>query len=217
MAIDGFIFDLGDVIYDASPWRRWAHREFRRLGVPITYSQFIARWEALLVDVYVGKASYWERFESLLTGVGIEGKTQVDLKLAAKAHGKAVLQGRVPLSGVTETLSVLVSRGKRIAALSDTEQDEQSVRKALRGLGVDSFFDTVVTSRDTGVVKPSATAYRSACESIGLDVGRCGFVGHDCDELQGATSVGLCSIAFNYDPDCTADYFIDCFEEILLI
>ncbi|MFH1266784.1 MAG: hypothetical protein ABIK89_13735, partial [Planctomycetota bacterium] len=52
-------------------------------------------------------------------------------------------------------------------------------------------------------------------EAMDLPAERVAFVGHDADELAGATRAGLATIAFNYDPDAKADVFLARFEELL--
>lgn len=213
--IRGFIFDIGDVIYDASPWRKWLLRELRAKGVTLNYSQLVARWEALLADVYVGQASYWERFDSLLLGLGLKGECASHLKVSAQLHGKNCQVDREPFPRVVETLAELKVRGYRVAALSDTESTAEKVRCNLRSLAVEDYFDSVTTSFDCGFSKPTSHAYKVACKSLELDHNSCAFVGHDIDELMGATLTGLTSIAFNYDPDAIADIFIDRFDQLL--
>ena len=213
--IRGFIFDIGDVIYDASPWRKWLLRELRTIGVNINYIGLVARWEALLADVYIGKSPYWERFENLLLGLGVVGEQANRLKEASQHKGRSVQLRREPFPNVVSTMSELKSLGYRLAALSDTESTAEKVVDNLRRLRVDNYFDSVTTSFDCGFSKPSSEAYRVACRSLGLDYHRCAFVGHDIDELAGASSTGLTSIAFNYDPDAIADIFIDRFDQLL--
>jgi hypothetical protein len=40
------------------------------------------------------------------------------------------------------------------------------------------------------------------------------YVGHDSNELAGATAIGMGTVAFNYDPDARAEAFIARFEEL---
>ena len=213
--IQGFIFDIGDIIYDASPWRKWLLRELRSAGVNINYMQLVARWESLLVDVYIGKSPYWDRFDNLLSGLGINGEQASRFKEASQQKGRNVQLGRQPFPHVAKTLAKLKSLGYRVAALSDTESTAEKVGDTLRGLKVGGYFDSITTSKDCGFCKPSTQAYEIACQSVGLSSDACAFVGHDVDELAGASLAGLTSIAFNYDPDAIADIFIDRFDQLL--
>ena len=103
----------------------------------------------------------------------------------------------------------------RLAALSDTESDCNAVRKNLAKLGIEQYFHAVVTSKDTGFVKPELDAYDAAIAALGLPKHECVFVGHDYDELFGAKNCQLSSIAFNYEPNAFADIYISQFSELL--
>ena len=43
------------------------------------------------------------------------------------------------------------------------------------------------------------------------------FVGHRAVELQGARDAGMKTIAFNYDDDAFADYFVEKFADLLTV
>ncbi|GAG39702.1 unnamed protein product, partial [marine sediment metagenome] len=100
------------------------------------------------------------------------------------------------------------------AVLSDTESDEKNARRMLSSLGIEQYFDAVVTSRDIGYAKPAREAYQAAADALGVAPDRCGFVGHDADELAGAKEVGLCAIAYNSHPGAPADVHIDHFSKL---
>ena len=210
----GLIFDIGDVLFDATPWRRWLAEALRGLGVDITYGQLVSKWESLLADVYAGRAEYWRRFDELLASAHLAAPHRTELTRAARAKGKAVQRERKLFDGVGETLADLHGRGVRLAALSDTESHEPKVRRSLRSLGVERFFDAVIASVDTGWVKPNRRVYAAAAEALGLAPGSCGFVGHDDDELAGARSAGMTAIGYNCDPAAPADVYIDDFRRL---
>jgi FMN phosphatase YigB (HAD superfamily) len=50
---------------------------------------------------------------------------------------------------------------------------------------------------------------------MGLTARQTAFIGHDVDELAGAQTVGMKTIAFNYDKKARADYYIDQFSDLL--
>ena len=66
--------------------------------------------------------------------------------------------------GASEVLSRLSSRF-RLALVTDTESsDEPVVRRALARLGLEQYFDAVVTSQDLGVTKPDSRVPRGDAE-----------------------------------------------------
>lgn len=214
MRFSGLIFDIGDTLYDATIWRRWLTVRLRTLGVEITYADLVRQWEALLVDVYTGRADYWQRFARLLDGFGLGKAVAADLARQAQARGRQVQRVRRLFAGVRETLGALRDAGVRIAALSDTESGADDVRRSLEPLGIAACFDAVVCSADIGFAKPQRQAYEAAAEALGLSVDACAFVGHDAEELAGAMAAGMYAIAYNADPDAPADRRVEEFAEL---
>lgn len=211
----GLIFDIGDTLFDATPWRRWLTVRLRLLGAEITYPELVTRWEVLLVDVYRGRAEYWQRFGELLASLDITGEPAETLIEQARECGQEVVRSRRLFDGVAATLKVLKAMGVRVAALSDTESTAEKVRRGLDALGIVRYFDAVLTSVDIGYVKPQAEAYLAAANAIGLTVAQCAFVGHDTEELAGARAAGMFAVAYNHDSDAPADMYLEHFDSLL--
>ena len=68
---------------------------------------------------------------------------------------------------------------------------------------------------DMGVRKPDPKPYHAALSQLGLTSEQAVFVGHRASELAGARAVGMKTIAFNYDKDASADYYIENFADLL--
>lgn len=211
---EGLIFDAGDVLFDASVWRRWLTERLRNLGVKITYEGLVEKWERLLVDVYRGQAEYWDRFRQLLDSLGLSGSEAAKLITAGRVRAKEVQVGRKPFEGVLETLTALKKAGVKLCVLSDSENTEKRAREMLNSLGLEHYFDAVITSKDISHVKPEQQAYQAAADALGVELSLCGFVGHDSDELAGAGSVGMFTIAFNPEHQVEADVHIKHFSEL---
>lgn len=211
------IFDVGDILYDASQWRRWLTSELNQLGIKLSYDQLVHDWERLLVAVYKGQAEYWDAFEDLLSSYDLSSSQKESLKSAAQKKGKTVQVDRKPMPGVPETLRQLQSDGIKLVALSDSESGEAGIRKTLKQLDIEQYFDAVVSSLAIGHVKPEAEAFDFAIQQTGHDKSECGFVAHDIDELEGAQKHQLFAIGYNYHPDAPADVFIEDFSELLTL
>lgn len=212
---EGIIFDVGDILYDASVWRRWLTQALHDEGVDVTYPELVARWEALLVDVYCGRAAYWDRFDVLVLDLGLAEDRIPAVREAAQQMGADVQKDRNPMPGVPDTLQKLNEQGVKLGALSDTESGEPKIRSLLKQLRIEEYFDAVVTSVDIGVAKPDPKAYAAAASALNTDVEHCAFVGHDIDELQGSQQAGLYSIAYNYHPEAPADIYLEHFSELV--
>ncbi len=214
MSKKALIFDVGDILYDASVWRKWLALELHSRGLDVTYTRLVEAWESLLVDVYKGNAEYWSRFRTLMQQFALPESELDEMEKTARQKGREVQVDRVPMPQVPETLSNLFRRGIRLCALSDTESGEAGIRKTLNQLGIESYFHAVVSSADIGHAKPEPAAFDYAIEKTGLPKFDCAFVAHDIDELQGAQAHDLYAIAYNYHPDAPADIYISDFSQL---
>jgi HAD superfamily hydrolase (TIGR01509 family) len=209
------IFDVGDILYDASVWRKWLTNELNRVGVTISYDRLVEDWERLLIPVYKGQADYWAVFDGLLKSYDLEPAVRNSLTTAAREKGKSVQVDRQPMPGVPETLQALQEKGVNLVALSDSESGEAGIRKTLNQLGIEQYFDAVVSSFAIGHVKPEPEAFDFAVKQTGFPKSKCGFVAHDIDELEGAQRYGLLAIAYNYHRDAPADFYLQHFQELI--
>lgn len=214
-SIKALIFDVGDILYDASLWRRWLAVELSAHGETVTYDRLVETWERFLVPVYKAQQDYWEAFEAMLSEFGLDEKDHPALIAKAKEKGQAVQVDRCPMPEVPETLAKLQSAGIKLIALSDNESGEEGVRKTLKQLGIEKYFDAVVSSFSIGHVKPEPEAFDYAIEQSGVPKENCGFVAHDIDELEGAQHHDLFAIGYNYHPDAPADLFVENFSQLL--
>ena len=210
-----FIFDVGDILYDASAWRRWLTRELNHLGASLNYDQLVNDWEQLLIPVYKGQTEYWFAFDQLISSYDLSEEDKQRLTFAAQEKGKAVQVDRKPMPGVPETLEHLNKNQIKLVALSDSESGEAGIRKTLNQLGIERYFDAVVSSFSIGHVKPEPEAFDFAIQQTGFHKSECGFVAHDIDELEGAQRHQLFAIGYNYHPDAPADAYINHFSELI--
>lgn len=178
MSLRGILFDMGDIFYDATPWRRTITAALVERGVAIEFPEFVRRWEAELVPVYLGRKPYWDAFGELLDAFALEAVRRAEIVAIARDKARAVEQ-RTLFPGVAETLAELHHRGIKLAVLSDTESREARVRERLSAMGIERFFDAVVTSVDIGFVKPMPEAFAAALGRIGIAKQDAAFVGHD--------------------------------------
>ncbi|MEN6457566.1 MAG: HAD family hydrolase [Thermoguttaceae bacterium] len=214
MPYRAIIFDMGDIFFDATPWRRGITEYLQTENVPIDYPTFCRRWEAKLVDVYLGRRPYWEAFAEFMADLGLS-PSKVEAAIAFAHRKAATVEKRVLFDGVAETLRQLKERGVKLAVLSDSESHEPVVRRRLADLGIERHLDAVVTSVDIGCVKPQPEAFAAALGQLETSASETIFVGHDVDELDGAMRCGLTAVAFNHEPGVTADRHIAQFRQLL--
>ncbi len=208
------IFDLGDVLYDATQWRTWLTEYLCANRLSLTYVEVCQEWERWLVPVYRGQVPYWHRFDDFVASLPLSGEARSAVKLGARE--KAASLGGTPLfDGVPELLEQIKESGIHIAALSDTESSGKSLRDRLNKWGIDKYFDAVVSSADIGFIKPEPQAYQSVLERLQVPAEHSVFVGHDEDELRGAMNVGMTAIAYHCGSHVSAHHIIHRLDELI--
>ena len=214
MRYQAVIFDMGDIFFDATIWRRWLAEHLQALGTEIDYPGLCRSWDAKLVDVYMGRRVYWDAFCEFLGELGLRSG-DIEHTIAACRQKAAEIENRTLFDGVAETLRQLSQKRVKLAVLSDTESHESRVRQRLADLGIEKRFDAVVTSIDIGHVKPEPAAFAAVLDRLKVEAGASIFVGHDCDELEGAMRCGLTAVAFNYHDDVPANHYIEHFSQLI--
>jgi HAD superfamily hydrolase (TIGR01509 family) len=216
--VEGVIFDMGDVLFDATAWRRWLLQILRRLGMQAGYRSLFNLWDRDYLDgVHRGERDYAEAFVSFLRDAGLSAG-QIDEVVAASQQCKQRLEADSRLfPGVRETLETLQSQGRRLGVLSDSESSAEVIRERLDRFGIGACFTSVVSSVDLGHTKPHPLGYQTAMKQLSLTPQRTVFVGHDAEELHGARRCGVKTVAFNYDREASADCRVGGFSDLLLL
>lgn len=214
--VQGLLFDMGDVLYDATVWRRWLLQLLHRMGLHTQYRPFFKVWDCdFLDDVHCGRREYGEAFQAFLLSAGLS-RGQIDEVEAASQARKRQLEDDVrPFPGVRATLERLHGAGMALGVLSDSECTAADLQIRLDRLGIGRFFSGVVSSIDLERTKPDPKCYLTLLSAMNLTADQAAFVGHDAEELAGASAVGIRTLAFNYDPGVVADRCLSRFEELL--
>lgn len=214
--VRGLLFDMGDVLHDATLWRRWLLQLLARMGLHTNYRLFYHVWDHdYLPEVHRGHRDFCEAFGDFLLAVGLS-RAQIDeVQAACQAKRRDWESTARLLPGVKPTLARLHAAGYVLGVLSDSVHASPLLWELLDRFGVSRFFTAVVSSIDLGETKPHPIGYRTALEKMGVAPEQAIFVGHDTAELAGAARVGMETVAFNFDPDAKADVFIARFEELL--
>jgi HAD superfamily hydrolase (TIGR01509 family) len=214
--IAGLVFDMGDVLFDATVWRLWLLQLLNRMGLQTGYRTFYDVWDREYLDaVHQGRRDYAEAFDAFLRAGGLT-RSQIDEVNAASQVRKARLEDEVqPFPGVRSTLARLHAAGIRMAVLSDSESTGTAIAARLTRMGLGGYFSAVVSSVDLGVTKPAREGYARAIELLEFSPARTAFVGHDADELRGARRAGMRTLAFNFERDAPADLYLGRFEELV--
>ncbi len=120
--------------------------------------------------------------------------------------------------GVTETLDLLRTQGKRLAVVSN--KNVALCRKLLAVLGVEGYFSAVLGADSLPFRKPSPEPLLHLVREFGVPVGETAMVGDSINDIAAGRGAGVVTIGCRYgygEPAelADADYGIDAFAELL--
>ncbi len=210
-SIRAILFDAGDVLY----YRPHRYQEFARFlnGLGIDYG-CIDRDQARIFEqqAYRGQISRDQYREELLRICGVTQLSQVE-------EGKRILDADdncvVFFDGVPETLHALKKRGYLLGIITDTASPIHVKLSWFERGGFGNIWDSIISSKEIGVRKPDPKIYHAALAQLCIPASQAAFVGHKAYELEGARAIGMETIAFNYEKDAVADFYIESFADLL--
>jgi len=211
--VKAIFFDAGDILY-YRPERNPNFQKFLE-GKELNPPADLEYQRTVLKDLaYQGKIRRHEYFEQLTRLYGIKDSKEIAEGVAALRLDEDVFE---IIEGVPQTIKKLKERGYILAIITDTAMPFSKKLSWFDQYGFGRVWDAVISSKEIGVRKPSAEMYEKAISQTGVRVNEAVFVGHKKSELDGAKAVGLKTIAFNYDKDAVADFYIDHFSDLLLL
>jgi FMN phosphatase YigB (HAD superfamily) len=212
------VFDLADVLYDASIWSRWLVQVLHRLGLHTHYHAFAHVLEHdYLVEAYRGRRPYWHAFRDCLRSLGLSAG-QVDEVLCTAQAGRRRFSSAVrPFPGVKNTLQYLTDAQVPMVVLANRAADEEPLGELLRRLGLWELLTAAFASSEIGTALPDPATYEAALDQLDLSPQQVVFVSHDRCELAVAAQLGLRTLAFNPSGNVAADMHIDRFEQLRLL
>jgi putative hydrolase of the HAD superfamily len=179
---------------------------------------------AILFELYDQYGiEYSHIFEKFLEKVN----RKIDYRIVAAgvvAYRKAQAALLQPYTNVVPTLLRLRERGLKLAIVSDAPSMRAWMR--LTELGLQDFFDVIVTFDDTGERKPSPLPFEKALRELGLKPSEVLMTGDWPErDVAGAKALGIrtCFARYGFQPRNTAapptnsgaDYELTSFEQIL--
>jgi len=98
-----------------------------------------------------------------------------------------------------DTLNYLRTKDIKMGIISNTSFDTDDLRKALRDIDMDKYFDTQVYSSETGMCKKKCKyVFESVIDELGVKPQECIYVGDNYDkDVIGALRVGILPIHLN--------------------
>ncbi len=214
--VAGLLVDLCGVLYDDSTWPRWLLRLVQRLGLHTTYTPFFRVWRREYLDrVKRQELEYWQALRLFLLSSGLTNGQIDEVEAASHAQQRVNAAEILPLPGVVNVLTRLHELDIPLTLLSSSYLDTRHVYQRLDTLGLESYFESVLSVPDVWQAYPGRSAFEVAAEATQLPPHRLGFVGRDSATLAEAGDCGIRRIAVNYDDDALADVFIGSFDRLL--
>ena len=208
-------FDANGVIYYRCEQNRYL-KDFllkNKLALP-SGDMLSAQTEKIHDAALKGQVPQEDYWNAILEACGVKDLSLLKKGRAAikKDHENIVLFPMVKV-----TLDSLKERGFLVGIVTDAGVSKSTKLAWFKKQGLDIAWDAYANSMDLKTRKPDLYMFEAALEEAGVTADETVFVGHDARELNGARRAGLRTIAFNFDPDVEADYFVDKFEDLLTL
>lgn len=212
------LFDAGDILYYRQHTGRKLAKFLREVSIDPTIidrqDNSRKKKNSLRRKAYQGLISVEQYREAILRLYGLSQPEHIE-------RGKRILEEDdndiIFYRGVCETLHALKKRGYLLGIITDTAQPLYVKLSWFERGGFGNVWDSVVSSQVLGIRKPNPTIYQAALQQLGVGPDQAVFVGHKSSELKGARSVGMRTIAFNYDKNAAADYYVENFSDLLQV
>lgn len=143
--------------------------------------------------------SYVQDTAGVIRRVGQEFGLRADAATALavrRARRVSPLGHMEPFPGALDLLPLIRSHGLRCAAVSNADwRGEEEYRADFADLGLDAYFDAIVTSVDVGFVKPHPAMFEAAAAAVGCDTAVCVMIGNkESSDITPAAALGMRTI-----------------------
>ena len=215
----GLLLGVGNVLCDATLWRRWLCRTLNSLGYEAEFPQFFLPWDIeFLPDICSGKRRFRAAFASFLCQHGLKRRLIEELTAAATYRLRISEEQDKTFLGVKSTLLKLTEMGVRLAAVDCSHLTQQALETKLARLGMTPTLSAVFASRDVATTHQSGaihlTSLQSALAHLGLRGNEAAYFGGEPLGLRAARGLGMSTIAYRHVHQLSADDHIIWFSEL---
>lgn len=96
----------------------------------------------------------------------------------------------VEMPAAEQVLTQLKDEGYQLAIVSNGGHDTRL--NTIRGLGIETYFDEIISSGLVGFNKPQPEIFQITAERLGVQPAQCLYIGdHPINDVQGATEAGM--------------------------
>ena len=205
-----FLWDMDGVITDSSPFHLAAWQEtFGKRGIEFRQNDF-AKFFGTRNDFIVRRVLGEELSEKELASLLREKEDIFRHKITGNFRS---------FPGVIKLLDAIKKGNFKLALTSSAPQENIDLASA--ELGLDRYFDTIISGREVAESKPSPQIYLRAAEELGVEPGDCVVIEDSPFGVKGAKAAGMkCLAVTNTHPRQDfqgADRVVDSLEEVDLI
>ena len=198
--MDGVIADTGDHHFES--WQE----VFAKRGVDFTEEKF--------------RQNFGQRNDNIIKKNLGEQTSQKEIEIIAsekeESFRRRARQKLRPLPGVIELLASLKENGFKVALASSGPID--NIRLLTSSLGIDSYFQAIVSGRDVAEGKPSPQSFLLAAQKLGVEPRHCIVVEDAVAGVIAAKRAGMhCLAVTNTHPKeslAEADLVVDTLEAV---
>lgn len=211
--VQALLFDAGDILYH----RPHGNRSFQAFLAEIGLAgKEIPKGEKLKLRAlaFEGSISQGDYKQAVLRLYGVTDPVLVERGSRAVEEDE---NGIHFFKGVRQTLKAIKNKGYLLGVITDTANPIHVKLNWFERGGIGHVWDSIISSQDLGIQKPAPEIYKAALQQLNLSAYQTAFIGHDVEELDGAHTVGMKTIAFNYDRKARADFYIDQFSDLLKV
>lgn len=211
--VRALLFDAGDLLYYRAERGRFFAEFLQQAGLNPENNHDGERF-SLRQQAYRGEIDQLDYQKAILRMYGITDPEQITSGLEALKKDENNVEF---FKGVAETLIALKVKGYLLGIVTDTANPLHAKLNWFERGGFGHVWDVITSSLEVGVRKPDPKIYCAALGQLGVTAEQALFVGHKTTELEGAMALGMKTIAFNYDKDAPADYYVEKFADILKV
>jgi putative hydrolase of the HAD superfamily len=212
-AIDAIFFDAGDILY-YRPQKRLNLNRFLATQLTQIDPEFEQKNRDLIDQAYCGEINRHDYYIELLKLYGLQDASVLAAGIEALEQDDHTVE---IFSGVPATLRELKRQGFLLGIITDTALSPTIKLEWFEKAGFGNVWDSIISSKEMGVRKPNPEIYRAALGQFGVVPHRAVFVGHKKSELDGAKDIGMQTIAFNYEQDVLADFYVEQFSDLITL
>jgi len=127
------------------------------------------------------------------------GDTLIVEEEVAGKHLSEVTLKKLPY--LDEVLTELKKKGYKLGIITNTVTSrEENVRTALRNIGVEKYFDVILTSVDVGHEKPDERIFMTALKKLRVKPNEAAMVGNRIGiDIVGGNRMGMKTILFKWN------------------